>query len=98
MNLLLVPMWLLSGALFPMSGASSWVRVIMLINPMTYAMGALRQVLYLGATNPIGDICSLTTAVCAVLFGLGMIAVSVLLVSRRALQPELSFISSPLSA
>ena len=64
MNLLLVPMWLLSGALFPMSGASSWVRVIMMINPMTYAMSALRQVLYLGAANPIPDVCSLTTAVC----------------------------------
>jgi len=86
MNLLLVPMWLLSGALFPMSGASSWVRIIMMINPMTYAMSALRQVLYLGVANPIPDICSLTTAVgVTVLFGLGMIAVSVGLVSRRTL-------------
>ena len=86
MNLLLVPMWLLSGALFPMSGASSWVRVIMLINPMTYAMSALRQVLYLGAVNPIPDVCSLTTAVSlTILFGLAMTAVSVLLVSRRTL-------------
>ena len=86
MNLLLVPMWLLSGALFPMSGASSWVRMIMLINPMTYAMSALRQVLYLGHANPIQDVFSLTTAVgVSVLFGLGMTAVSVVLVSRRAL-------------
>jgi len=86
MNLLLLPMWLLSGALFPMSGASSWVRAIMMINPMTYAMSALRQVLYLGSMNPIEDICSLTTAVVVTtLFGLGMIAVSVLFVSRRSL-------------
>ena len=86
MNLLLLPMWLLSGALFPMSGASSWVRAIMMINPMTYAMSALRQVLYLGSMNPIEDICSLTTAVAVTtLFGLGMIAVSVLLVSRKSL-------------
>lgn len=86
MNLLLVPMWLLSGALFPMSGASSWVRVIMLINPMTYAMSALRQVLYLGAVNPIQEVCSLMAALCvSILFALGMIAVSVLLVSRRSL-------------
>ena len=86
MNVLLVPMWLLSGALFPMSGASSWVRIIMAINPMTYAMSALRQVLYLGAANPTPDICSLATAVFVTgLFGLGMIAVSVVLVSRRAL-------------
>jgi ABC-2 type transport system permease protein len=86
MNLLLVPMWLLSGALFPMSGASLWVRLIMMVNPMTYAMSALRQVLYLGAVNPIQELCSLTTAVSVtILFGLGMIAVSVLLVSRRSL-------------
>jgi ABC-2 type transport system permease protein len=86
MNLLLVPMWLLSGALFPMSGASSWVRIIMLINPMTYAMAALRQVLYLGHTNPVEDVFSMTTAVCvSVLFGVAMTAVSVVLVSRRAL-------------
>lgn len=86
MNLLLLPMWLLSGALFPMSGASSWVRIIMIVNPMTYAMSALRQVLYLGAANPIPDICSLPTALSVtVLFGLGLIVVSVLLVSRRSL-------------
>ena len=86
MNLLLVPMWLLSGALFPMSGASSWVRIIMMVNPMTYAMSALRQVLYLGVENPIPDVCSLATAVgVTILFGLGMIAASVVLVSRRTL-------------
>lgn len=86
MNLLLLPMWLLSGALFPMSGASSWVRIIMIVNPMTYAMSALRQALYLGAANPIPDICSLPTALgVTILFGLGMIVVSVLLVSRRSL-------------
>src|SRR5947209_1805287 len=35
-NLLLIPLWLLSGALFPMSGASGWIRWLMLINPLTY--------------------------------------------------------------
>jgi len=86
MNLLLVPMWLLSGALFPMSGASSWVRMIMMINPMTYALSALRQVLYHGVENPILEFCSLATAVGVTsVFGLAMIAISVVLVSRRAL-------------
>jgi ABC-type polysaccharide/polyol phosphate export permease len=56
---------------FPMSGASSWVRAIMMINPMTYAMSALRQVLYLGAANPIPEVCSLMAAVCvSILFAL----------------------------
>jgi len=86
MNLLLLPMWLLSGALFPMSGASSWVRIIMMINPMTYAMSALRQVLYIGASNPLGEICSLSASLLVSgIFGAGMIAISAVLVSRRTL-------------
>jgi ABC-2 type transport system permease protein len=46
MNLFLIPMWLLSGALFPASGASTWVRVLMAINPLTYGVEALRLTLY----------------------------------------------------
>lgn len=42
MNLLLMPMWLLSGALFPASGASGWVRTIMELNPLTYGLNLLR--------------------------------------------------------
>jgi ABC-type polysaccharide/polyol phosphate export permease len=57
----------------------------MLINPMTYAMAALRQVLYLGHANPI-EVFSMTTAVgVSLLFGVAMTAVSVVLVSRKAL-------------
>jgi ABC-2 type transport system permease protein len=42
MNLFLMPMWMLSGAVFPASGASGWVRVLMTINPLTYGVAALR--------------------------------------------------------
>ena len=48
MNLILLPIWLLSGAFFPASGASRWLAVIMAINPLTYGMAALRRALYLG--------------------------------------------------
>jgi ABC-2 type transport system permease protein len=84
MNLLLVPMWLLSGALFPMSGASFWVRSIMMVNPMTYAMSALRQVLYLPQSVPVVESSSLAIAVLLTgLFGLLSLGASVLLVSRK---------------
>lgn len=43
MNLMLFPMWLLSGAVFPISGASSWVSFFMQINPLTYGVAALRE-------------------------------------------------------
>lgn len=47
-NLLLIPLWMLSGAPFPMGGASPWVRVAMTVNPLTYANAALRHSLYSG--------------------------------------------------
>ena len=45
MNLLLVPLWMLSGALFPASGAHGWIQVIMAINPLTYSLALLRRLL-----------------------------------------------------
>jgi len=45
-NLFLIPLWLLSGALFPLSGASGWLRVLMRLNPLTYGVEALRNLLY----------------------------------------------------
>ena len=45
MNVLLIPMWLLSGAVFPLIGASAWIQVVMLFNPMTYGVAAIRSIL-----------------------------------------------------
>lgn len=42
MNLFLMPMWILSGALFPEEGASAWVQMIMKINPLSYGFSAIR--------------------------------------------------------
>ena len=50
MNVLLVPMWMLSGALFPASGAAGWIRAVMWANPLTYGVSALRTAIYGGAT------------------------------------------------
>ena len=40
-NLFLIPLWLLSGALFPLAGASGWIRFLIRINPLTYGVEAL---------------------------------------------------------
>src|SRR5260370_28696764 len=45
-NLFLIPLWLLSGALFPLAGASGWIRALMQLNPLTYCVGAFRAPLY----------------------------------------------------
>ncbi len=46
MNLFLIPMWILSGALFPASGAPGWLRSLMALNPLTYGLAAIRQLLF----------------------------------------------------
>lgn len=46
MNLFLMPMWFLSGALFPLEGAPLWLRALMVINPLTYGVNALRWGLF----------------------------------------------------
>jgi ABC-2 type transport system permease protein len=53
MSLLLMPMWLLSGAFFPAeSGLLGW---IVRLNPLTYGVAGLRRLLYLdAATLPQG--------------------------------------------
>src|SRR5207244_3906242 len=52
MNLLLIPLWLLSGAFFPATGAPRALRWLMRIDPLTYGMAALRRCLYLGDAAP----------------------------------------------
>jgi ABC-2 type transport system ATP-binding protein len=43
MSVALIPLWMLSGAMFPASGSHGWIRVIMAANPMTYAVSAVRR-------------------------------------------------------
>ena len=45
MNVLLMPMWFLSGAVFPVSTAAGPVRWLMLANPLTYGQAAFAAVL-----------------------------------------------------
>lgn len=42
-NLLLVPAWMLSGAIFPLDTASGWIRGVSLVNPASWAHAALSQ-------------------------------------------------------
>jgi ABC-2 type transport system permease protein len=48
MNLFLMPMWFLSGALFPAAGAMAGLNWVMALNPLTYGLAALRQAMEWG--------------------------------------------------
>jgi daunorubicin resistance ABC transporter membrane protein len=45
MSLLLLPLWILSGAMFPAPG-SGWIALVERFNPMSYAVSAVRRALY----------------------------------------------------
>src|ERR1700680_496591 len=83
-NLFLIPLWLLSGALFPMAGASTWIRALMYINPLTYGVEALRALLYPGmsATFPLPS-----AVATLLLFSLVMFALAFLMANRRSTKP-----------
>jgi ABC-2 type transport system permease protein len=45
MNTLLMPLWILSGAVFPAENTPVLVRTLMMLNPLTYGLASLRHVL-----------------------------------------------------
>jgi len=50
MNLLLLPMWFLSGALFPIDTAPLVMKLVMYVNPMTYGQSLLASLLGVNET------------------------------------------------
>ncbi len=52
MNFLMMPMFFLSGALFPLSGLPAWMTVLTRIDPAAYGMDPLRRVVLGGAGLP----------------------------------------------
>ena len=53
MNLFLIPMWFLSGAMFPAEGAHGVMRLLMSLNPLTYGVSGLRRALYLSSSTDL---------------------------------------------
>lgn len=81
MNLFLMPMWMLSGAMFPASGASPWLGWIMTLNPLSYGVAALRRTLdpASAVTDPpwatLGVSISVTLAFAAITIALAVRAI-----------------------
>lgn len=82
MNVLLLPMWLLSGAVFPMSGAFSWIRWTMLLNPLTYAFVTLQYSLGSSMAAADGLPSFSVSLLITFLFGIIVFVISFRLVQR----------------
>jgi ABC-2 type transport system permease protein len=81
MNLVLFPMWVLSGALFPPAG---WLGGVMLLNPVTYGVAGLRGALFPGGLADAPGAMPLWLAL-GVTWGFAviMLAVAARIVGRR---------------
>src|SRR6202050_312543 len=83
-NLFLIPLWLLSGALFPLAGASGWLALVMRANPLTYGVEALRGLLFPASPT----LTSLPVSMTALgLFAAAMFGLSFFMVNRRTTRP-----------
>ncbi len=54
MNFMVMPLYFLSGAMFPVSSAPPWMKGLMAVDPLAYGVDALRQVVLSGAAPEAG--------------------------------------------
>ena len=80
MNLLLLPMWMVSGSLFPVATAQGFVKWLMWINPLTYSISLLNSTLHLPGTWP-GAMESLLVTLA---FGLGLLLLSGAMAAQKS--------------
>ncbi|HXA09625.1 MAG TPA: ABC transporter permease [Chthoniobacterales bacterium] len=84
MNVFLIPLWLMSGALFPATNPHSWIFWAIHLNPVTYGVAAVRRALY--AADPgVLYLPSFTLSIgLSVAFGLIMYVIAYFLVQRKS--------------
>jgi ABC-2 type transport system permease protein len=84
MNLVLFPMWIVSGAIFPMATAHGWIKWLMWINPMTYCVSLLNGALHVpDATPAVFTSLTITAA-----FGVLLLLTSGFLAARKSARSE----------
>ena len=84
-NLFLIPLWLLSGSMFPVSSASPWMAFVMRLNPLTYGTEALRSLLFPATASPQFPL-SLCLAV-LVIFTVLLFSLAFAVANRRSTKP-----------
>jgi ABC-2 type transport system permease protein len=83
LSVVLLPLWIVSGAMFPPSADQpAWLGYVMVANPMSYLVDAIRHPLY-GGSAPVAQaelgVALAVLAGCAVAF----VALAVVVVNRR---------------
>ena len=85
-NLFLIPLWMLSGAMVPIERAAIWIQTIVKLNPLYYGVEALRITLFPEAATPSSLALSSSIGI-LVLFSAVVFAVALSIASRRSERP-----------
>ncbi len=78
LSFIVLPIFLLSGALFPVTNLPSWLQVAVYLDPLTYGVDALRAIILKTSVLPLYVDVAVVT-----LFALVMVLLSALMFSRR---------------
>lgn len=78
LSFIVLPIFLLSGALFPVTNLPSWLQVAVYLDPLTYGVDALRAIILKTSVLPL-----YVDVTVVGLFALGMVLLSALIFSRK---------------
>jgi ABC-2 type transport system permease protein len=87
MQLLIFPMVFLSGVFYPISGVATWLEVLSKINPVTYGIDAIRQVVLgtdVAAVTVFGHTMSIfESALVVALVGVALLSTAIWLFNKQ---------------
>lgn len=78
MSFVILPIFLLSGALFPVSGLPKWLSIIVYLDPLTYGVDALRGVILGKSVFPVE-----INVIIITVFAIAMILLSALAFTKK---------------
>lgn len=70
MNFLVMPIYFLSGAMFPVASAPGWMRTLMTVDPLTYGVDALRNVIHAALVGSAESLAEVSQATGLIRWGL----------------------------
>jgi ABC-2 type transport system permease protein len=82
MMLFLLPMWMLSGSLFPVTGAVGWIKSLMYCNPLMYGYAAFSAIITGSAQGVGAPVSVLPALLVTVAFTVVMLLTAVAIVRR----------------
>ena len=83
MMVFLMPLWMLSGALFPISGVPGWMSFVMMINPIHHALNIVRAPFYHTPAELFADQAYVISFSVAVAWAVGCLFLSMKRVGKR---------------